>query len=124
MDYFEEPRELVSNVIKMNPTAGLTQDGDPRSTRPGDVCGGGATGVLAERLSAPVSALVRDEVALATAEMKRKGAQAGVGSGSGLAVAEATRRVVSRIPSHRWVKLAGAGFLLIAFTLIARKVIR
>ena len=22
MDYFEEPRELVSNVLKMNPTAG------------------------------------------------------------------------------------------------------
>lgn len=36
---------------------------------------------LVERLSAQVSTLVRDEMALATAEMKRKGAQAGVGVG-------------------------------------------
>ncbi|MGH3810834.1 MAG: phage holin family protein [Pseudonocardiaceae bacterium] len=40
---------------------------------------------LVERLSAQVSALVRDEMALATAEMKRKGAQAGVGIGIGSA---------------------------------------
>src|SRR5918998_1987914 len=40
---------------------------------------------LVERLSAQISALVRDELALATAEMKRKGAQAGVGIGIGSA---------------------------------------
>ncbi|MGH4015998.1 MAG: phage holin family protein [Pseudonocardiaceae bacterium] len=34
-------------------------------------------------MSAQVSALVRDEMALATAEMKRKGAHAGVGIGLG-----------------------------------------
>ncbi|HEY2764911.1 MAG TPA: phage holin family protein [Pseudonocardiaceae bacterium] len=38
---------------------------------------------LVERLSAQVSALVRDEMALAAAEMKRKGTQAGVGVGLG-----------------------------------------
>jgi len=38
---------------------------------------------LVERLSTQVSALVRDEMALATAELKRKGAQAGVGVGIG-----------------------------------------
>jgi uncharacterized membrane protein YqjE len=42
-----------------------------------------SVGQLVERLSAQVSALVRDEMALATAEMKRKGAQAGVGIGLG-----------------------------------------
>lgn len=36
-----------------------------------------------ERLSAQVSALVRDEMTLATAELKRKGVQAGVGVGIG-----------------------------------------
>src|SRR5918997_2214428 len=40
---------------------------------------------LVERLSAQISALVRDELALATAEMKRKGTQAGVGIGIGSA---------------------------------------
>ncbi|MGH3972643.1 MAG: phage holin family protein [Pseudonocardiaceae bacterium] len=40
---------------------------------------------LVERMSAQVSALVRDEMALATAEMKRKGTQAGVGIGIGSA---------------------------------------
>lgn len=44
-----------------------------------------SVGQLVERLSAQVSALVRDEMALATAEMKRKGAQAGVGIGIGSA---------------------------------------
>jgi uncharacterized membrane protein YqjE len=38
---------------------------------------------LVERLSSQVSALIRDEMALATAEMKRKGAQAGIGIGIG-----------------------------------------
>ncbi|MGH4026322.1 MAG: phage holin family protein [Pseudonocardiaceae bacterium] len=38
---------------------------------------------LVERMSAQVSALVRDEMALATAEMKRKGAHAGIGIGLG-----------------------------------------
>jgi uncharacterized membrane protein YqjE len=38
---------------------------------------------LVERMSAQVSALVRDEMALATAELKRKGAQAGLGVGIG-----------------------------------------
>jgi uncharacterized membrane protein len=38
---------------------------------------------LVERLSAQVSALVRDEMALATAEMKRKGVRAGAGIGIG-----------------------------------------
>lgn len=42
-----------------------------------------SVGQLVERLSAQVSALVRDEMALATAEMKRKGVQAGVGVGIG-----------------------------------------
>jgi len=42
-----------------------------------------SVGELVERLSAQVSALVRDEMALATAEMKRKGVQAGVGVGIG-----------------------------------------
>jgi membrane protein len=42
-----------------------------------------SVGQLVERLSAQVTALVRDELALATAEMKRKGAQAGVGIGIG-----------------------------------------
>ena len=44
-----------------------------------------SVGQLVERLSSQVSALVRDEMALATAEMKRKGAQAGVGIGIGSA---------------------------------------
>lgn len=44
-----------------------------------------SVGQLVERLSAQVSALVRDELALATAEMKRKGAQAGMGIGIGSA---------------------------------------
>jgi uncharacterized membrane protein YqjE len=42
-----------------------------------------SVGELVERLSAQISALVRDEMALATAEMKRKGAQAGLGVGIG-----------------------------------------
>jgi membrane protein len=50
----------------------------------GQVSGADASvGQLVERLSGQVSALVRDEMALATAEMKRKGAQAGVGIGIG-----------------------------------------
>jgi membrane protein len=50
----------------------------------GPVSGADASvGQLVERLSAQVSALVRDEVALATAEMKRKGVQAGAGIGIG-----------------------------------------
>ena len=40
-----------------------------------------STAELVERLSTQVSALVRDEMALATAEIKRKGARAGFGSG-------------------------------------------
>lgn len=42
-----------------------------------------SVGELVEQLSAQVSALVRDEVALASAELKRKGAQAGMGIGLG-----------------------------------------
>ncbi len=42
-----------------------------------------SVGQLVERLSTQLSTLVRDELALATAEMKRKGAQAGVGIGIG-----------------------------------------
>lgn len=42
-----------------------------------------SVGELVERLSSQVSALIRDEMALATAEMKRKGAQAGIGIGIG-----------------------------------------
>lgn len=42
-----------------------------------------SVGELVERLSAQISTLVRDELALATAELKRKGAQAGVGAGLG-----------------------------------------
>jgi uncharacterized membrane protein YqjE len=40
-----------------------------------------SVGELIERLSAQISALVRDEMALATAELKRKGVQAGMGLG-------------------------------------------
>ena len=49
-----------------------------------------SVGELVERLSAQVSTLVRDEMALAAAEMKRKAAQAGVGvviSGAGAVLA-------------------------------------
>jgi uncharacterized membrane protein YqjE len=50
----------------------------------GQVGGADASvGQLVERLSAQVSALVRDEMALATAEIKRKGARAGAGIGMG-----------------------------------------
>ncbi|MGH3549074.1 MAG: phage holin family protein [Pseudonocardiaceae bacterium] len=42
-----------------------------------------SVGQLVERLSAQISELVRDEMALATAEMKRKGTQAGIGIGIG-----------------------------------------
>src|SRR5919206_4406978 len=42
-----------------------------------------SVGELVERMSAQVSALVRDEMALATAELKRKGTQAGIGVGIG-----------------------------------------
>ncbi len=42
-----------------------------------------SVGKLVEQLSAQISALVRDEMALATAEMKRKGTQAGIGIGIG-----------------------------------------
>jgi membrane protein len=42
-----------------------------------------SVGELVERLSTQVSALVRDEMALATAELKRKGTQAGIGVGIG-----------------------------------------
>ncbi|PZS38282.1 MAG: hypothetical protein DLM62_14655 [Pseudonocardiales bacterium] len=42
-----------------------------------------SVGQLVEQLSAQISALVRDEMALATSEMKRKGAQAGIGIGIG-----------------------------------------
>jgi uncharacterized membrane protein YqjE len=42
-----------------------------------------SVGQLVEQLSVQISALVRDEMALATAEMKRKGAQAGIGIGIG-----------------------------------------
>jgi uncharacterized membrane protein YqjE len=42
-----------------------------------------SVGQLVEQLSAQISALVRDEMALATAEMKRKGTQAGIGIGIG-----------------------------------------
>ncbi len=52
----------------------------------GQVSADSSVAQLVERLSAQVSALVRDEMALATAEMKRKGAQAGVGIGIGSAV--------------------------------------
>lgn len=44
-----------------------------------------SVGHLVERLSTQVSELVRDEIALATAEMKRKGTQAGTGAGLGVA---------------------------------------
>jgi uncharacterized membrane protein YqjE len=50
----------------------------------GQVSGAEASvGQLVERLSAQVSALVRNEMALATAEMKRKGMRAGAGIGVG-----------------------------------------
>jgi membrane protein len=44
-----------------------------------------SVGQLVEQLSTQVSALVRDEIALAVAEMKRKGTQAGIGAGLGAA---------------------------------------
>lgn len=40
-----------------------------------------STGELMHQVSAEVSALVRDEIALATAEVKRKGKLAGLGAG-------------------------------------------
>lgn len=50
----------------------------------GQVSGAEASvGQLVERLSAQLSALVRNEMALATAEMKRKGMRAGAGIGVG-----------------------------------------
>ncbi|HEX2300076.1 MAG TPA: phage holin family protein, partial [Pseudonocardiaceae bacterium] len=58
----------------------------PERAQSGSTEGGGADSSIAqlvERMSAQVSALVRDEMALATAEMKRKGAQAGIGLGLG-----------------------------------------
>ena len=62
-----------------------------------------SVGQLVERLSAQVSALVRDEMALATAEMKRKGAQAGVGIGSGGAVVamQSTKRDIGTVKESR-----------------------
>ena len=42
---------------------------------------GEPVGELVERLSAQVSTLVRDELELAVAELRRKGTQAGVGAG-------------------------------------------
>lgn len=62
-----------------------------------------SVGELVERLSTQVSALVRDEMALATAELKRKGAQAGVGVGIGGAGAV--------------IALMGVGLLVAAATL-------
>jgi uncharacterized membrane protein YqjE len=65
------------------PALGRKEDG-MTSREPGHVTGADpSVGQLVERLSAQVSALVRDEMALATAEMKRKGAQAGMGIGIG-----------------------------------------
>lgn len=54
-------------------TGGQSQAGTPDSS----------VAQLVEQLSTQVSTLVRDELALATAEMKRKGAHAGVGVGLG-----------------------------------------
>lgn len=62
-----------------------------------------SVGELVERMSTQVSALVRDEMALATAELKRKGAQAGIGVGIGGAGAV--------------VALMGVGLLVAAATL-------
>jgi hypothetical protein len=101
-----------------------------------------SVGQLVQRLSAQVSTLVRDEMAQATAERKRKGAQAGigiviewcrkvkaqvVGRGSelfdrGVDVAERVRESVSQTPTDRWAKLAGAGLALLAMTVIVRRV--
>lgn len=53
--------------------------GEPQQTGSAD----NSVAQLVERMSAQVSALVRDELALATAEMKRKGARAGIGIGLG-----------------------------------------
>ena len=62
-----------------------------------------SVGELVERMSAQVSALVRDEMALATAELKRKGTQAGIGVGIGGAGAV--------------LALMGVGLLIAAATL-------
>jgi uncharacterized membrane protein YqjE len=68
----------------MRLTGASRKEDDMTIREPGQVNGGDpSVGQLVERLSAQVSALVRDELALATAEMKRKGAKAGMGIGIG-----------------------------------------
>jgi len=57
--------------------------GEQAQTRSTDNSADSSVAQLVERMSAQVSALVRDEMALATAEMKRKGAQVGIGVGLG-----------------------------------------
>lgn len=52
---------------------------EPQSTT--DDLANSSTAQLVERLSTQVSALVRDEIALATAEMKQKGSRIGAGVG-------------------------------------------
>ncbi len=85
-----------------------------------------SVGQLVERLSAQVSALVRDEMALATAEMKRKGAQAGIGIGiggagavvallgSGALVAAAVLGLATVLPAWLAALLVGVALLVLA----------
>jgi uncharacterized membrane protein YqjE len=76
-------RVVTSEVEVYRHTQGRKEDG-MTIHEPGHATDAGpSVGQLMERLSAQVSALVRDEIALATAEMKRKGAQAGMGVGIG-----------------------------------------
>ena len=56
---------------------------EPARTGSADNSADNSVAQLVERMSAQISALVRDEMALATAEIKRKGAQAGKGIGLG-----------------------------------------
>ena len=90
-----------------------------------------SVGQLVERLSAQVSALVRDELALATAEMKRKGGQAGMGLGIGGAgavlallgcgalVAAAVLGLATVLPAWLAALIIGAALLVLAGTVSA-----
>lgn len=71
-------------TMRDQPQSPLQSEVRPPQPAPGSASAhDDSVGQLVERLSTQVSALVRSEVALATAEMKSKGAQAGIGVGLG-----------------------------------------
>lgn len=100
----------------------MNQTGQNRHAGPED----SSVAQLVERLSTQVAALVREEMALATAEMKRKGAQAGVGVGIGGAgavlavlglaalVAAAVLGLASVLAAWLAALLIGLGLLVLA----------